>query len=114
MERTITPYEALILAVDKTGSNSAMARLCGLSPTAVWKWVQVSKRLPAEHVLTVEAATGVSRHLLRPDIYPREIDLAPLPSAYGEPYVECGPILSARVLAGHDKRQAKLSGRGAA
>lgn len=28
--------------------------------------------LAPEHVLTVEAATGVSRHDLRPDIYPRD------------------------------------------
>jgi hypothetical protein len=28
------------------------------------------KSLPAEHVLAVEAATGISRHELRPDIYP--------------------------------------------
>jgi len=46
-----------------------------VSPTAVWKWVQSGKRLPAEHVLVVEHATGISRHLLRPDIYPA--DLAP-------------------------------------
>ena len=28
--------------------------------------------MPAEYVLRTEAATGVSRHDLRPDIYPRE------------------------------------------
>ena len=34
--------------------------------------LQQSKQLPAEYVLLVEAKTGVSRHDLRPDIYPRE------------------------------------------
>lgn len=32
--------------------------------------MQSSKRLPAEYVLRVEAATGICRHNLRPDIYP--------------------------------------------
>ncbi|KNH02633.1 hypothetical protein J121_417 [Qipengyuania citrea LAMA 915] len=34
--------------------------------------MQSGKRLPAEYVLRVEAATDISRHDLRPDIYPRE------------------------------------------
>lgn len=70
MEVEATPYEALKGSVEILGSQSAYARLCGVSQTAVWKWLQSGKRLPAEHVLTVEAETGVSRHLLRPDIYP--------------------------------------------
>lgn len=28
--------------------------------------------LPAEYVLATERATGISRHDLRPDLYPRE------------------------------------------
>ena len=39
--------------------------------------MQNSKRVPAEYVLRIEAATGVSRHDLRPDIYPREVPHAP-------------------------------------
>jgi len=50
-----------------------MADICGVSQTAVWKWLQSSKRLPAEYVLRVEAATAVSRHSLRPDIYPEDL-----------------------------------------
>ncbi|MFN3552943.1 MAG: transcriptional regulator [Novosphingobium meiothermophilum] len=64
-------------AVDQAGSQSALARLVGCSSTAVWKWVQSSKRMPAEFVLKAEAATGISRHLLRPDIYPLEVLHAP-------------------------------------
>jgi DNA-binding transcriptional regulator YdaS (Cro superfamily) len=71
MEAGTTPFEALQASVDQVGSQSAFARLCGVSQTAVWKWLQSGKRLPAEHVLAVEAKTGVSRHVLRPDIYPR-------------------------------------------
>jgi len=49
-----------------------MARLVGVTQQAVWKWVSHGKELPAEHVLKVEANTGISRHLLRPDLYPLE------------------------------------------
>lgn len=69
------PYEALQLALERAGSQSQLARICGVSQPSVWKWLQSSKRLPAEYVLRVEAATGVSRHDLRPDIYP--VDLPP-------------------------------------
>jgi DNA-binding transcriptional regulator YdaS (Cro superfamily) len=66
----MTPFEALTAALDKAGSQSALARLCGCSQPAVWKMFQ-AKRLSVGYVLAVEAATGISRHDLRPDIYPR-------------------------------------------
>ena len=77
MVEDMTPFEALELAVDLAGSQSALARICCISPTAVWKWVQSSKRVPAEFVLMVENATGVPRYFLRPDIYPRDLPAAP-------------------------------------
>ncbi len=48
-----------------------MGRLLGLAQPSIWAWVDKKKPLPAEHVLAVEAATGISRHDLRPDLYPR-------------------------------------------
>lgn len=69
----LTQFEALQMALAKAGSQAELARIAGVSTTAVWKWVQSSKRVPAEFVLKIEAATGVSRHDLRPDIYPREV-----------------------------------------
>lgn len=63
---------ALKGAVEQMGGQSATARLLKVSQAAVWKWLDEGKMLPAEHVLTLEAATKVSRHDLRPDIYPRE------------------------------------------
>lgn len=39
-----------------------------LTPQAISQWKQV----PAERVLEVERVSGVSRHLLRPDLYPAE------------------------------------------
>lgn len=81
MAHVVTPNEALTEAVARLGGQSALARLCGKAQPTVWSWVQNSKPLPAEFVLRVEAATGVSRHLLRPDIYP--IEETPAPRFHG-------------------------------
>jgi DNA-binding transcriptional regulator YdaS (Cro superfamily) len=62
--------QALDRAIKLAGGQAALARYIGLSPTAVWAWTRKQKRVPAEYVLKVEAASGVSRHELRPDIYP--------------------------------------------
>lgn len=67
-----TALGALKSAVEQMGGQSATARLLKVSQAAVWKWLDEGKMLPAEHVLTIEAATQISRHDLRPDIYPRE------------------------------------------
>lgn len=113
MDIEMTPYQALLACEKAAGSQSALSRALGVSQPTVWRWLQSSRRMPAEHVLRAEAFFGVSRHLLRPDIYPREVDLAPHPSAIGEPYVECGPILPARVLSHHGNKSANLAGRDA-
>lgn len=73
METEQTPFEALQAAVEKVGSQSAFARMLGVSQPTVWKWLQSAKRLPAEYVLQVERETQVSRHHLRPDIYPPDL-----------------------------------------
>jgi DNA-binding transcriptional regulator YdaS (Cro superfamily) len=72
-----TPYQALQAAVTAARSQRNFAKKLGVAQTTVWKWLQSSKKLPAEHVLTVEKLFGISRHELRPDIYP--VDLAPTP-----------------------------------
>lgn len=74
MAQVFSPFEALQDAVAKAGGQAATARICGVSQPAVWKWLQSGKRLPAQHVLAMEAETCVSRHLLRPDIYPRFLE----------------------------------------
>lgn len=68
-----SPTEALDRAVKIAGGQSAIARRLGVSQPTVWAWLN-GGQLPAEHVLAVEAATGVSKHALRPDIYPDESD----------------------------------------
>lgn len=79
MHTEATPFEALQAAVARAGSQSALARVCGVSQTAVWKWIQRGKRLPAELCLVVERETGVSKHSLRPDIYPLKPTLNVVP-----------------------------------
>ena len=54
------------------GNQSAFARAIGTSQQLVSYWLRNNKALPAEFVLPTEAATGISRHDLRPDLYPRE------------------------------------------
>ena len=59
-------------AIKIAGGQAALGRACGVSQGHVWWWLRKSKRVPAEAVLAVEAATGgaVPRHEIRPDIYP--------------------------------------------
>lgn len=72
------PADALRRAVAIIGGQSKTARLLDLSQTSIWKWVSKGKVLPAEYCLKVEAATGISRHELRPDIYPVEAPALPV------------------------------------
>lgn len=44
-----------------------LAESVGVSLSALSQW----QRVPAERVLRVEQATGVPRHKLRPDLYPK-------------------------------------------
>lgn len=53
-------------------NQTKFAEAIGTSQQLVSYWVRNSRELPAEFVLPAEKATGISRHDLRPDIYPRE------------------------------------------
>ena len=57
--------EGLDEAIRVAGGVGALARKIGISQPSVSNWA----RIPAERVLSVEAATGVSRTILRPDLY---------------------------------------------
>ncbi|WP_060538592.1 transcriptional regulator [Pseudomonas sp. NBRC 111125] len=56
-------------AAKAVGGQSKLARLLNIKPQAVQHWCSTGK-IPAERVLSVETATGISRHELRPDLYP--------------------------------------------
>lgn len=69
---------ALRRAIDSAGSQVALAS--GLAAETgrpvrqghIWAWLHRSNRVPAEYVLPIERLYGVSRHDLRPDLYPLE------------------------------------------
>jgi TorA maturation chaperone TorD len=55
-------------AIDAAGGIASLARKLGIAQPSVSNW----SRVPAERVVTVEALTGVSRSVLRPDLYTGE------------------------------------------
>jgi len=62
------PPDPLEQALASVGGKAALARQLGVSRQAVQAW----KATPVRHVLQIEKITGVSRHDLRPDVYPLE------------------------------------------
>jgi len=70
--------QGLDQAIRAAGSITELARRIGISQPSVSNW----DRVPAERVLSVEAATGVARGVLRPDLFsnptqaPDEVDAA--------------------------------------
>jgi TorA maturation chaperone TorD len=52
-------------AIRAAGGVGQLARQIGISQPSVSNW----SRIPAERVISVEAATGVDRSVLRPDLY---------------------------------------------
>jgi hypothetical protein len=63
------PGQAHAEAKRRVGGSAALGRLLGLTRQAVNQW---SDKVPVLYVLEIERITGVSKHDLRPDIYPRE------------------------------------------
>ncbi len=64
--------ETIRRACKAAGGQSAVARaLCLGGQGTVSSWIMRGK-VPAEYVLRLEALSGVSRHELREDLYPRE------------------------------------------
>jgi DNA-binding transcriptional regulator YdaS (Cro superfamily) len=53
-------------AAQRCGGMSGLAQSIGLTRSAIYQW---KSRIPAERVMDVEAATGIDRARLRPDLY---------------------------------------------
>lgn len=51
------------------GSQSALAAELGVTKAAVWQWKDDGRKVPIEHCVAIERATGgaVTRRELRPD-----------------------------------------------
>lgn len=57
--------DGLRIAIQKSGGVGALARALGIAQPSISNW----ERVPAERVAAVEAATGVPREILRPDLF---------------------------------------------
>lgn len=70
MDETGLKIEAVAKAADCVGGVAKLAARLGISRPAIYQW----SRVPAERVLAIETATDgrVSRHDLRPDLYPMD------------------------------------------
>src|SRR5262245_14616181 len=64
-------HDALRRAVEIDRGQKPLARRIGTTQSRLWYWLEKSRHgAAARFVLAIEAATGVPRHALRPDIYP--------------------------------------------
>lgn len=61
--------DAMTSAAKAAGSQTALAKALGCTPQNV-QWMCATGSVPAKHVLKIESVTGISRHQLRPDLYP--------------------------------------------
>jgi TorA maturation chaperone TorD len=80
-------------AIRVAGGVGALARKIGISQPSVSNWSHV----PAERVLSVEAVTGVSRVVLRPDLYAEQnpvSDLDEVDAARAQEYALLSALLS--------------------
>jgi TorA maturation chaperone TorD len=84
----------LHLAISAAGGVVQLARKIGIAQPSVSNW----NRVPAERVIVVEAATGVSRSLLRPDLYCElpvtDPAVYPLDAARAQEYALLASLLS--------------------
>jgi TorA maturation chaperone TorD len=79
-------------AIDVAGGVAQLARKIGIAQPSVSNW----SRVPAQRVITVETATGVSRAELRPDLYDESAmpDVDPVDAARGQEYALLAALLS--------------------
>lgn len=74
----MTKIEAIVEAMDRAGSTKALAdhlaEQRGLDPQKMlWRALRWRKYgVPPKYVLEIERLTGVSRHDLCPEIYPKD------------------------------------------
>lgn len=95
-------------AIRAVGGVSELARRLGISQPSVSNW----DRVPAERVSAVEAATGIGRAMLRPDLfYETETSAAdPIDSARAAEYALLATLLARPPDADLLKRLSRLGG----
>lgn len=96
-------------AIGAIGGVSQLARQLGVAQPSVSKW----NRVPAERVLSVESLTGISRVVLRPDLYgeaPMSRDVDEVDAARAREYALLAALLVRAPDAGLLKRLSGLQG----
>jgi len=96
-------------AIRAAGGVTELARRIGISQPSVSNW----SRVPADRVVAVEAATGVARAVLRPDLYvnvPDAVDETAV--ARSQEYALLAALLACPPDAGLLKRLARLESDG--
>jgi TorA maturation chaperone TorD len=97
-------------AIDAAGGVAQLARKIGIAQPSVSNW----NRVPAQRVIAVEAATGVSRKVLRPDLYsePAAADDAvdPIDAGRAQEYALLATLLSSAPSAALLEQIAQLKG----
>lgn len=69
----MTRNEALQKVRSAFPTDQAMADAFGVTQPTIWRWMNQSKQIPADHAVQAQRLTSVSVHDLRPDIYPRDL-----------------------------------------
>ena len=94
-------------AIRAVGGVSELARRLGLSQPSVSNW----DRVPAERVPAVEAATGIERAVLRPDLYGRTaVPIDAIDSARAGEYALLAKLLAQAPDTDFLRRLSRLSG----
>lgn len=93
-------------AIRAAGGVTELARKIGLAQPSVSNW----RRVPAERVLAVEAATGVDRSVLRPDLFAQQRSADEVDAARAQEYALLSVLLVRAPDAALLERLSKLQG----
>ncbi|RMX06731.1 hypothetical protein D8I35_09525 [Corticibacter populi] len=79
----------IAIASEIVGSQRALAKRLGVTPAAVWQWMEDGRKVPIQHCpaiekMTADSVTPVTRRDLRPDdwhlIWPELVEAQPVVS----------------------------------
>lgn len=66
-------HKAFAAARDNVGGIPALAKIVDRTPANLYSLFQRERPCPPHLVIAIERASGISRHALRPDIYPENV-----------------------------------------